>query len=97
MTEGAQITAKSVNLGKIVEKIVPSFADFGYPTGDCRALLEPIDYIIFSGLSRNANVDAITFLEVKSGRARLSTEQRDIADAIGSARVEFETIPTTAV
>src|SRR5260221_4343300 len=92
MTEAAQVTAESVNLGKILEKIAPSFEDFGYPTRDCRVLWEPIDYVIFSGLSRRAVVDSITFLEVKSGDARLTAKQRDIANAVEQGRVEFQTV-----
>src|SRR5579872_7259741 len=37
MTERAEKTAQAVNLGKIIEKIVPSFASFSYSVGDCRA------------------------------------------------------------
>jgi len=33
MTRRAQKTAEAVNLGKIVEKIVPSFPGFGYTPG----------------------------------------------------------------
>jgi predicted Holliday junction resolvase-like endonuclease len=52
MTTRAQTTAAAVNLGKIVEKIVPSFSSFAHAAGDCRALFEPIDYIVFSGLAK---------------------------------------------
>src|ERR1700726_3016137 len=64
MTEHAQTTAQAVNLGKIVEKIVPSFASFEYTPGDCRALFEPIDYVIFSGLTGRGRVDSIHFVDV---------------------------------
>jgi predicted Holliday junction resolvase-like endonuclease len=92
MTEAAKVTAESVNLGKILEKIAPSFNGFGYPTRDCRLMLEPIDYVIFSGLSQNAVIEAITFLDVKSGNARLTAKQRDIANAVENGHVECETI-----
>ena len=36
MTKGARRTAEAVNLGMIVEKIVPSFPSFSYEAGDCR-------------------------------------------------------------
>src|SRR5207248_175161 len=51
MTKGARRTAEAVNLGMIVEKIVPSFPSFAYEAGDCRAMFEPIDYLVFSGLA----------------------------------------------
>jgi predicted Holliday junction resolvase-like endonuclease len=34
MTKTARRTAEAVNLGKIVEKIVPSFTSFSYEPGD---------------------------------------------------------------
>lgn len=72
MTKRAQGTAHAVNLGKIIEKIVPSFSSFTYDPGDCRALFEPIDYLIFSGLRKSGMVDALFFVDVKSGNARLA-------------------------
>ncbi|MGA8610690.1 MAG: Holliday junction resolvase-like protein [Xanthobacteraceae bacterium] len=90
MTERAQTTAQAVNLGKIVEKIVPSFASFEYAPGDCRALFEPIDYLIFSGLSARRRVDSIHFVDVKSGAARLAAKQRSIKEVVESGAVKFK-------
>lgn len=89
MTKRAELTAKAVNLGKMVEKIVPSFPSFTYPSGDCRALFEPIDYVVFSGLTKNAVVDALRFVDVKSGSARLTKTQRVIKYVVESGRVKF--------
>ena len=90
MTERAQNTAQAVNLGKIVEKIVPSFASFEYASGDCRALFEPIDYLIFSGLTARRHVNSIHFVDVKSGSARLAAKQRSIKEAVGAGAVRFK-------
>jgi predicted Holliday junction resolvase-like endonuclease len=90
MTERAQNTAQAVNLGKIVEKIVPSFTSFEYAPGDCRALFEPIDYLIFSGLSARRRVDSIHFVDVKSGSARLAAKQREIKEIVESGAVKFK-------
>jgi hypothetical protein len=65
MTKGARRTAAAVNLGMIVEKIVPSFPSFAYEAGDCRAMFEPIDYLVFSGLTTRNQVDALYFVEIK--------------------------------
>jgi predicted Holliday junction resolvase-like endonuclease len=93
MTERAQNTAQAVNLGKIVEKIVPSFTTFGYPAGDCRALFEPVDYLIFSGLTGRRKVDALFFVDVKSGAARLTNKQRGIKDVVDAGAVKFKLTP----
>jgi predicted Holliday junction resolvase-like endonuclease len=90
MTDRAQNTAQAVNLGKIVEKIVPSFTTFGYAPGDCRALFEPVDYLIFSGLTGRRKVDALYFVDVKSGGARLTNKQRSIKEVVDAGAVKFK-------
>jgi predicted Holliday junction resolvase-like endonuclease len=92
MTKTARRTAEAVNLGKIVEKIVPSFASFSYESGDCRALFEPVDYLVFPGLARQNQVEALFFVDVKSGNARLSPAQRGIKKAVERGAVRFATI-----
>jgi predicted Holliday junction resolvase-like endonuclease len=89
MTKGARRTAEAVNLGMIVEKIVPSFPSFAYEAGDCRAMFEPIDYLIFSGLSKRNRVEALYFVDVKSGNARLSGSQQSIKKAVENGMVQF--------
>lgn len=91
MTKRAQNTAHAVNLGKIVEKIVPSFSSFTYDPGDCRALFEPIDYLIFSGLRSSGMVDALLFVDVKSGNARLTEGQKSIKQVVESGKIKFVT------
>ena len=89
MTMRAQKTAHSVNLGKIVEKIVPSFSSFAHNAGDCRALFEPIDYLIFSGLTKSGRVDALLFVDVKSGSARLNNNQKNIKKIVETGAISF--------
>lgn len=90
MTKRAEKTAQAVNLGKIIEKIVPSFPSFSYSAGDCRALFEPIDYLIFSGLSAPGGIEALYFVDVKSGAARLNSGQRSIKQAVERGAVRFK-------
>ena len=93
MTRGARLTAEAVNLGKIVEKIAPSFRSFEFAPRDCRALLEPIDYIIFQGLARTGRAEALWFVDVKSGRANLKPGQRQIRDRVQAGDVRFKRLP----
>jgi predicted Holliday junction resolvase-like endonuclease len=92
MSDRAAKISEAVNIGKIVEKIVPSFSSFEHSPGDCRALFEPIDYLIFSGLTKTGKVDSLLFVDVKSGNARLSYDQRAIKGAIEAGAVDFATI-----
>ena len=41
-----------------------------------------IDYIIFEGLSEKKRVEKIIFMDIKSGKARLSQKQKKIKAAI---------------
>ena len=88
-TTGAQSTAKSVNVGKLLEKVFPTMADFKWELSDCRFLGEPLDLIIFHGLT-SGKVDSIRFLEIKSGKAKLNEHQKNIKDAIEKKKIKYE-------
>lgn len=82
--------AVDAGFGKIVEKVAPMLPGFPFAPGDCRAIFEPIDYVVFEGLSAHGLVDALRFSDVKSGRARLKHSQAQIRDVVGRGRVEFK-------
>jgi predicted Holliday junction resolvase-like endonuclease len=88
-TTGAQTTAKSVNVGKLLEKVFPTMNDFKWELSDCRFLGEPIDLVIFHGLTAG-NVESIRFLEVKSGKAVLNKHQKNIKEAIENNKIKYE-------
>ncbi len=84
-----------MGIGKIVEKIAPSLPGFPVNSADCRSLFEPIDYIVFRGLSTAGHVEAIYFVDVKSGNARLNTTQKQIRQIVESGKVRLLlTVPT---
>ncbi|HEY5587552.1 MAG TPA: Holliday junction resolvase-like protein [Candidatus Paceibacterota bacterium] len=85
---------KSVNAGFLLEKMITKMDDFinlGYKHEDCRSLFNPIDFMIFKGLSKEGKVNEIIFTEVKSGTARLNEHQKQIKDVIDRNRVLFDT------
>ena len=88
-TTGAQTTAKSVNVGKLLEKVFPTMKDFEWELSDCRFLGDPIDLVIFHGLTAG-NVESIRFLEVKSGKAVLNKHQKSVKEAINNHKVKYE-------
>jgi len=88
-TKKAQITTKTVNIGKLLEKVLPTMRDFKWPVPDCKFLGDPIDLIVFNGLSAN-KVKSINFIEVKSGKARLGNKQKSIRDAIAEQKVSYK-------
>jgi len=87
-TEKATITTRSVNIGKNLEKILPIMEDFKWQLPDCRFLGDPIDLLTFNGLSVN-HIDSISFIEVKSGKARLNKHQKLVKEAVEDNRVKY--------
>ena len=88
-TKKAEITTKSVNVGKSLEKVLPTLKDFKWELPDCRFLGNPIDTVTFNGLSVN-KVDSISFIEVKSGKARLNKHQKSVKDAVEDKKVLYK-------
>lgn len=84
-----KIAAEAIGVGKVVEKIAPSLKGFPAASADCRSLFEPIDYVVFRGLSKTGRVDSIAFVDVKSGQARLTESQREIKAAITAGKVSL--------
>lgn len=87
----SQKGAEAVNIGFILERIAPSMMSFSFDHNDCRSLFDPIDYVIFEGLSRNGRVDRIVFADIKTGSARLQKKQKEIKEVVESNKVEFDT------
>jgi predicted Holliday junction resolvase-like endonuclease len=77
-------------LGALLERISPCFRKFGYDPRDMRSICNPIDYVLFDGITVERRVRKITFIEVKCGRSRLSTVQRSILQAVDAGRVDTE-------
>jgi predicted Holliday junction resolvase-like endonuclease len=89
--EGAIVTTRAVRIGQMIEHIVPTFKGFEYNHIDCRPLFDPIDFIAFNGLSKS-KVTSLTFMDIKTGKSGLNTNQRRIRDAIKDGRVFYEEV-----
>jgi len=84
-------TAISVGIGKIIEKILPAHKNFNLIPADCRFIGEPIDMIVFDGVSEN-KIKQITFMDVKTGHASLNTHQKRVRDAINDHKVKWRSL-----
>ena len=88
-TEGAEKTTKAVNVGKNLERALPTMKNFKWVVPDSKFLGDPIDLLVFNGLS-NGDVESLSFVEVKSGNAKLNDHQKSIRDAISDHRVSYK-------
>jgi len=87
----AEKKAIEVGFGKIIEKFLPAYRDLDLQFTECRPLYDPIDVLVFSGLL-NRKVNNITFLEIKSGNAKLNNHQKMIRDAILEKNVDMRVL-----
>ena len=81
----SQKKSSEVRLGQISEQLAPFIKGFGYDPKKAHFLGNPIDYVIFDD-------NKVVFMEVKSGKARLTKGQKDIKDMIDAGKVTFETM-----
>lgn len=87
--EDSRKRARSVNLGQVVEHLVPFMPDFPFDPKDARFLGAPVDYIVFAGLREDDRVDEVVFVEIKSGKSKLSTRERSVKEAVEDGRVAY--------
>ncbi len=81
--------SKNVITGQITEQLAPYLPDFPYNPKDARFIGNPIDYVIFDGLS-DGEVKQIVLVEVKSGKSGLNKNERMIRDTLEEKNVKFE-------
>ncbi len=72
----------AVNLGKITEHLVPFHTNFPFNPKDARFIGSPIDLIVFDGLDDDESEIKIYFVEIKTGKSRLSSRQARIKSAV---------------
>lgn len=94
ISRGSKVKSTAVNIGFILERIAPCMKDFCFEKNDCRSLFDPIDYVIFEGLTRKGNVNKILFVDIKTGKASLTSKQREIRDVVKDKKVIWDTYPT---
>ena len=80
----SQKKSSEVRLGKIGENMAPFFSQWPYDPNKFRFVGNPIDGISF-------NEDEIVLVEIKTGKARLTTSQKKARDLVKAGKVRFAT------
>lgn len=78
----------SSGVGQVLEMLTASLPALPVAAQDCRVLLKPVDYLSFVGAS-TGRVQAIQFIEAKTGKQRLSPVQRAIKSAVEKGAVKL--------
>ena len=87
ITSSSQAGAQAVNTGLILERLAPCMGSFRFDRSDCRSLFDPIDYLIFEGLSTKDRVSKILFMEIKTGGSPLKPVQKQVRSLVLSKQV----------
>jgi len=75
--------------GLFSEQLAPYLPDFPYSPSEVRFIGKPIDFIVFKGAD-GKNIDEVVFVEVKSGKSKISSHERNLKNAIEKKRVRWE-------
>jgi len=89
MRADAIARSKAVVRGKVAEQFVPFTEDFDYYPRDARFLGSPLDYVVFEGLTEGELL-RVVFIEVKTGKSRLTARQVSLRDVIDEGLVFYE-------
>lgn len=76
--------SSEVRLGKIGENMAPFFKAWPYDPNKFRFIGDPVDGISF-------NEDEVVFVEIKTGKARLTTSQKRTKELVKDGKVRFAT------
>jgi predicted Holliday junction resolvase-like endonuclease len=74
--------------GRVFERVAPYLPGFGYNPKDIRFLGDPVDFVVFDGLSEG-NLRNVVFVEVKTGEGDLNGNERRVKAAISERRVTW--------
>ena len=85
----AILKSRSVLSGMFSEQLAPFLPNFNFKPTECRFLGKPVDFIVFKGLD-NKKIDEIIFVEVKSGKSKLSFVEKSLKEAIKNKKVSWE-------
>jgi predicted Holliday junction resolvase-like endonuclease len=78
--------------GKVNEQFSPFLEEFDFDPKDARFLGNPIDFVVFDGLTQTDDIKNIIFVEVKTGKSQLTVRQKKIKDAISEGKIVWKEI-----
>ena len=85
----AIMKSRAVLGGHFSENLAPYLPKFPYLPTECRFVGKPTDFIVFKGMDKK-KIEEIVFVEVKSGQAKLSPQEKNLKEAIEKKKVRFE-------
>ena len=75
--------------GQFSEQLAPFLPGFKYSPTECRFMGKPIDLLVFRGMDKK-DIDEVVFVEVKSGKSKLSSQEKKLKEVIEKKKVRWE-------
>jgi predicted Holliday junction resolvase-like endonuclease len=75
--------------GKAFEHFAPWFPSFPFNPGDFSFIGSPVDMVGFVDFDNPEKKGRVIFLEMKTGKSKLSEKQKQIRDAVMEKRVDY--------
>ena len=85
----AIMKSRAVLGGQFSEQLAPYLPNFNYLPTECRFLGKPVDFIVFKGMDER-NITEVVFVEAKSGRSKLSPQEKSLKETIEKKKVRWE-------
>lgn len=86
----SQKKSSETRIGNVTENIIPFLKDCPYNPRDMNFLGQPLDYLIF-----DLDEGKIVFLEVKTGKSKVTKKQKTIKNLIENGQVFYEEMRVT--
>ena len=85
----AIMRSRAVLGGHFSEQLAPYLPNFPYLPNECRFIGKPIDLLVFRGMDEK-DISEIVFVEVKSGKAKLTAVEKKLKETIERGNVRWE-------
>jgi len=85
----AVLRSRAVLSGQFSEQLAPFFPDFNFKPTECKFLGKPVDFIVFKG-GDDKKIDEVVFVEVKSGKSKLSSTEKSLKETIEKGKISWE-------
>ncbi len=85
----AILRSRAVLSGQFSEQLAPFLPDFNFNPTECKFLGKPIDFIVFKG-GDDKRINEVVFVEVKSGKSKLSATEKSLKETIENKNVKWE-------
>lgn len=83
--------SRAVIEGQCAENFAPFFPDFPGDPSEAHFLGKPVDYIVFSGSSKE-EISEIIFVEIKTGSSALTRTEKSLKDAVKNKKISWKEV-----